>query len=348
MNVMQIDQNSIDTNASASAFGWDFQSNAAILLALKNIKTLVSIKVEGSVEDIELYLEDNMNIYVQAKSQENPASGVNTLSKLKESLKTLINATNQKSYNKLIYISNISNPFNNKKTSHLWGNDYIVYSYDELDLSDKSKIDKYIENVSSSYSLSVENLNLEKLEICTFPFYGGNSDTRYRIVSRAVREFLVESQISDALAQNLLEYWQNSFFQNASNRYVSLTKKEMIWPLIVLNSSLSSNHPFLNDYDIGQITEIRRKFNSFINKKSEQFEFVTKVINDFSEFTKNSRYKNKEAFDKFINNNWENYITVTNNDCIDSEVIEAVIKLVLSQILSHRFDIDNVKKATGL
>ncbi len=347
MNVMQLSQENIDTNASASAFGWDFQSNAAILLALKNIKNLVSIKVEGKVEDIELHLEENRNIYVQAKSQENPASGANTLTKLKESLKTLINATNQVNYDKLIYISNISNPFNNKNTIHLWGNDYIVYSYDELDSTDKKTIDKYVKSVSSSYNISVENLDLKKLQICTFPFYGSNSDTRYRIISAAVRRLLAESQISDALAQELLDYWQNSFFQNASNRYVSLTKKDLIWPLIVLKSSFS-DHPVFNEYDNGQIDEIRRKFDSFINKKSEQFEFVTKVINDFSEFSKNNHYKNKEAFEKFINLSWRNYLLIINNDCIDSEIIEGVIKLVLFQVLSHRYSIDYVKKATGL
>ena len=49
------------TNASASAFGWDFQSNAAIMLMLKNIKVATSVKVEGKTEDIEITL-DNGNV----------------------------------------------------------------------------------------------------------------------------------------------------------------------------------------------------------------------------------------------------------------------------------------------
>lgn len=348
MSAMQLSLENIDTNASASAFGWDFQSNAAILLALKNIRDLISIKVEGKVEDIELYLEENKNIYVQAKSQENPASGTNTLTKLKESLKTLINATNQGDYNKLIYISNISNPFNNKKTNYLWGIDYIVYSYDELDSADKKTIDKYVKSVATSYNIGVENLDLKRLEICTLPFYGSNPDTRYRIISSAVRRLLAESQISDALAQDLLDYWQKSFFQNASNRSVTLTKKDLIWPLIVIKSSFSLDHPVFNEYDNGQIDEIRRKFDSFINKKSEQFEFVTIVINDFSEYSKKNRYKNKEAFEKFINGHWCNYSSILNNDFMDPEIIEGVIRLVLFQVLSQRYSIDYVKKATGL
>jgi hypothetical protein len=38
------------SNASASAFGWDFQSNAAIILMLKNIERASKVKVEGLTE----------------------------------------------------------------------------------------------------------------------------------------------------------------------------------------------------------------------------------------------------------------------------------------------------------
>ena len=48
-----------NSNASASAFGWDFQANAAILLMLENIENAKSIKVEGRTEDIEITLNNN-------------------------------------------------------------------------------------------------------------------------------------------------------------------------------------------------------------------------------------------------------------------------------------------------
>ena len=41
-------------NASASAFGWDFQANAAILLMLENIQEAEMVRVEGKDEDIEI------------------------------------------------------------------------------------------------------------------------------------------------------------------------------------------------------------------------------------------------------------------------------------------------------
>ena len=46
-------------NASASIFGWDFQTNAAILLMLENITRAECVKVESKTEDIEIKLKVN-------------------------------------------------------------------------------------------------------------------------------------------------------------------------------------------------------------------------------------------------------------------------------------------------
>jgi hypothetical protein len=40
--------------ATAVNFGFDFQSNAAIILMLDNITSLSSLRLEGDYEDIEL------------------------------------------------------------------------------------------------------------------------------------------------------------------------------------------------------------------------------------------------------------------------------------------------------
>ena len=53
-----------DRNASPSAFGWDFQANAAILLMIENIKKVDKIRVEGKTEDIEITLKNKTKIYI--------------------------------------------------------------------------------------------------------------------------------------------------------------------------------------------------------------------------------------------------------------------------------------------
>lgn len=108
--------NTTNSNASASAFGWDFQTNAAILLMLENIQHAKSIKVEAQTEDIEITLDNNNIIYSQAKSLEDINSTSNLLSKLKEGIRTLNNAYNNGNAESLIYITNHSNPFNDKQS----------------------------------------------------------------------------------------------------------------------------------------------------------------------------------------------------------------------------------------
>ena len=54
-------------NATPSAFGWDFQVNAAIIIMLDNIKEMTAIRLEGD-EDIEVNLDDGTSILAQAKS----------------------------------------------------------------------------------------------------------------------------------------------------------------------------------------------------------------------------------------------------------------------------------------
>jgi len=342
----------IDTNATASAFGWDFQSNAAILLALKNIKDLERLKVEGDIDDIELYLKDNKKIFIQAKSQEDPTPGTNTLTKLKDALKTLINATNQSEYEQIIYISNIINPLKNKQLDYFWGNYYIIYSYDELNDQAKNIINKYINAAVQDYQLDISNLEYDKLKICTFPFFGRNDETRYRIIYEAVNTFLVKAEISapDGVAHDVMNYWQSKFFQNAATRHVELKKEELIWPIVVLESSKPPSYEnFFDEYDIGAMKEINRKYRAFIDKKTEQFEFVTQVMNDFKNYTNEYRKSpGKQVFEQFVETKWPSYASLIINGPIDSEIKEGVTKLVIIKILKNRFTINTVKEAAGL
>lgn len=341
----------IDTNATASAFGWDFQSNAAILLALKHIRDLESIKIEGKIDDIELYLKDSKRIFAQAKSQEDPTPSTNTLSKLKDSLKTLINATNQSDYEEIIYISNIMNPLKSKGLEYYWGQHFTIYSYTELNDHARKIIDKYIISVVKNHQLDISNLDYNKLKICVFPFFGNDKETRYRIIYEAVKKFLVNAKISapDGVAQDVMDYWQSIFFQNSATRKVQLQKEELIWPVVVIESSNSYYNDFFDDYDLGEINEIDRKYNAFINKKTAQFEFITQVINDFNEFRNlNRKLNGKQAFEDFVETKWSIYDSLIINELVEPEIKEGVAKLVIIKILKNRYTINSVKKAAGL
>lgn len=86
----------ISVNASASSFGWEFQSNAAIVLMLENIKEATAARVEGATEDIEISLANGKKIYSQAKSVINPESTANLKEKLVKGLSTLNSASKKR------------------------------------------------------------------------------------------------------------------------------------------------------------------------------------------------------------------------------------------------------------
>ncbi|MDD3139113.1 MAG: hypothetical protein PHX08_09095 [Lachnospiraceae bacterium] len=54
------------SDASAYAFGWDFQSNEAIMLMLKNIEKVSKVKVEGLSEGFKITLADGKILMSQA------------------------------------------------------------------------------------------------------------------------------------------------------------------------------------------------------------------------------------------------------------------------------------------
>ena len=60
------------SNASESAFGWEFQSNAAIMLMLKNMEKAYKVKVEGSTQDVEITFMDGKLLMSQAKAVVEP------------------------------------------------------------------------------------------------------------------------------------------------------------------------------------------------------------------------------------------------------------------------------------
>lgn len=60
-------KNTINRNASPSAYGWAFQVGAGIKLMLENVKEFTALKMEGKNDDIEITMP-NGKIYAQAKS----------------------------------------------------------------------------------------------------------------------------------------------------------------------------------------------------------------------------------------------------------------------------------------
>ena len=103
-------------------FGFEFQVNAAIILMLRNIKSLDTIRIEGNYEDIELQLTDGEKILAQAKGVQLGSSDFhNVRANLKKALKTLSEGGNKATNVKqLIFITNSFNPFNEEASKGIF------------------------------------------------------------------------------------------------------------------------------------------------------------------------------------------------------------------------------------
>jgi len=326
------------TNASSSAFGWEFQSNAAIVLMLENIQEATSVKVEGATDDIEITLENGNMIYSQAKSVFDSDDYSHVKGKMQDGLRTLNEDAKLSNVEELIYITNSPNPFNNIRTMYCFSSGFASYSFAELPDLCQSAIKDIL--ASQGYS----SIDVKKLKVCALPFLGDGSN-RYRVIKEEVREFLQRVEMGDSgLGQKMLETWQLAFSANATQHAcVSITKKQLLWPLVVSECELGADDRELQNCDEAEVENIAGQYRTVICNNTERFQFVTKVMTDYKA---NPVPKSRDSINLFVEANWENY--ESDFDIDDARHLKIVIKITVRKVLQTRVTIDAIRRGTGL
>ena len=323
-------------NASASAFGWDFQANAAILLMLENIQEAEMVRVEGKDEDIEITLADKTKIYSQVKAVIKPDDYSHVIAKLTAALETMNQAALNGDGCLYTYITNSPNPFNNQKTMSYFTSKTHLF-FDELPASAQKKIVEILNNKGFT------NIDTAKIDVRVIPFYGRDLKNRYKEIKNAVNDLLTELNIpTDGLGTDILNIWQRDFFQNATqpDTTIAIDKNEMMWPLIVLVVDKVVASEYKKDFDDDEIVEIENKYKLVINQQTLLYEFVTKVISDHRRYGKSVKV--------FVNDCWNDYLErLANIDADDSEK-EILMKIILYRILKQRKYISDIKKGVNL
>lgn len=217
-----------DRRAHSVLFGFDFQVNAAIVLMLENIKELNSLRLEGNEEDIELTLEGNRKILVQAKSVENASSDFsNVRANLKKALMTLSEGAQKVDAKQLIFITNSPNPFNDQYSRIIfWGPTRRPFS--TLPSSAQEIVIGYLNTIAVP-------LDPQKFTVQVFPFETDDETERYKAVIQATNDFIgsLNANTSPGLGKKLLQVWHNNIFINGSKKdaTIQLNKKNIICPL---------------------------------------------------------------------------------------------------------------------
>ncbi len=341
-------QNIIDTNAQASAFGWDFQSSLALFIVSQDLKDLKSIKVEGKTEDIEISYENQEMIYIQAKSQRDPYSSSNTNKHLQDALKTLINASQNNSYASLVYGTNIANPFVFQKFSTMFANSPTKYSFSELPDKIKEKIQSYVVKVAKKEKLDLSNFDINRLIIRTLPFFGDDDQTRYRFIKESVIVFLTSIGLNNAQATRVFENYQLDFAKNPS-KSIALEKGDLTWPIVIFALDPVSDEFFEEfDLDMGEEDAIENTYSEFIERKLIDFPFINQVIQQYRDYLKSKKYASKRTAPKSFIEEYADYYEKKLFFSESNDTSNAVTKFIIWKILKKIKLIERLDKEVGL
>jgi hypothetical protein len=331
-------------SAHAVLFGFDFQINAAIVLMLENIQELQSVRLEGNEEDIELTLENGRKILAQAKAIENSSFDfTHVRENLKKALISLSDGAKLADAQKLILITNSPNPLkDNDSRSVFWGPAHRDYA--TLPPSAKRIVDDYVAQIE-------EPLDLSKFMIQVLPFETDDEAERYKVVLQSINDFIggLGSNTSSGLGKRLFEVWRSDIFINGSKKDTSiqLSKKDIVWPIIVLETSIAQcDDAFKEQFDIGVYDEVVRLYGEVIDSCCERIDSFSKIIYDYTQFS--SDKKSMEKCQEFIDNTWKNYKDDFSVQGIEDEVLEALTKIVLYNVIRRRIIINNVKQGVNL
>jgi hypothetical protein len=245
------------SNATASAFGWDFQSNAAIMLMLRNIERASKVKVEGQTEDVEITLDNGKMLMSQVKAVLSPDDTSHVKEKLEAGLRTLNNAAKLSEVEQLVFVTNSPNPFNDTTTMYKFSSPVNMASFTEL----PAICQKTITDICSSKGYDFDTT---KLMVCVMQFHGENDEERYKVLSSLTVEFLNNLGVHKLSTNALLTLWQHSFAVNATQLTATISKKKMVWPVIAILCEVGEEDAELEDYDDGDVAEILQKYRSVI------------------------------------------------------------------------------------
>lgn len=330
--------------ASSVTFGFDFQVNAAIILMLDNVTDLKSLRLEGNHEDIQIELNNGEYILAQAKSVVNSSSDFrNVRRNLKNALVSLSAGSRGIAVKQLIFITNSPDPLKDDNSRFIFQGPPAYRDFTTLPPSSQAIIRQYLEKLDNP-------LDLDKFTVQTLPFETDNDNERYKYIMRAIDEFAGSLRLNiSGLSRQLLYMWHWSVFINSSksSANICLTKKDIMWPIMVIATDISRcDDEFLDRFEPGDYDEIVHYFRDTINSRCERYEFFVRVLADYSSYGTSA--KPADRCMDFVDAKWQDYSDEFAIDGIDADTQEGLTKVVLYNIVRRRRDITKIKRGTNL
>ena len=328
--------------ATSVIFGFDFQANAAIVLALENLNNLQSLRLESSYEDIDITLFNGSHILAQAKSVTEPMTDFRNvrknLTKALTSLSEGYTELNQNEINcsNLIYITNSRNPLKQPQGTMNIFDGKTNRQYHELPTVAQEIIDNIITN---------EKIQIEKklFAVYLLPFETDNRNERYKAIIRVIDDFLGMNNIQIAgLSNKILEKWTALILTNGSTRdtQIVLRKKDLIWPIINIIINPDNLISTFRDYfDESEYSEIIRNYITLIEQNTERVESFTKVIYEFSQYRDSSIGNQKilNFAESFYSTYIDEFLLNSLPEDIQEKLSKVIIYCILTKVLINSF-----------
>lgn len=354
-----------DGNASASAFGWQFQVDAAIFLFLCYIDDVDEIVVEGKYQDIELKCK-NRKIYAQAKSIQNGSLN-NRSDKLEDAIISLAKTPADSSRgDELLYISNYEAPI---KRADIFKNKIVklknvadekkefkvqikriitklenIISNAPSPKVSASKKDKYQKLLDRIKSIDIDNFMISSI----YPYINTESPfDKFIEIENKINEILtvkfnIQSTYLNKFVRDLLTEWHQTFLVNATipdnKKNKKMGKEELLWQIVAVLSDV--NIDMDNLFENGIDPDLIDEYEMYYSQRSyyhDRFSFFNKLMDDLKEYLKTNKDKNE-----FIKTHWQNYLAeyAEFSDC--SELAkEYLIKKCIARLINNK---NNIRK----
>lgn len=327
-----IDNPFYDGNASSSAFGWEFQVDAAIFLFVKYIDQVERIVVEGKYQDIELICKGNKHVFAQAKSVSN-GSNDNRKRKLEDAIISLAKTPADKNLeDDLLYVSNYSAPIKDK---NIYNNSIIRLKNQknermEFERQVKLIISKLDDEINDCRQPSkknklielkerIQNINTNEFLVSTiFPYNNTEQkEDKFAPIHKEIdlllsNKFNIRSQYLQKLVHRVLSEWQQTLWHDATEPPEKITKEipkdSLLWQIVVILSDIveiNMEDLFDEEIDFDLIDEFEGYYNQSSTVVHVRFDFFNRLVNDFRHYKKENDLKRQEDF---IKEKWRSYI----------------------------------------
>lgn len=370
-----------DNDASASSFGWNFQSNAGIFLFLHYIKDAECVKIESKLQDVEIDLRGGKKILAQAKSSVDPSQDSQKREKFKDAIISIAKSTKKEPSAQMIYISNESDVFPSADKFF----DCNVCSYNECIQQIKNEIDEAIDNTINSIQKKIDEINakgkctkkdekrrctceeIKKLVLSlnktnlffsSIPRYYGSEQNRYSEIKNKISYFLsnilgFHTHQTIKILDRLFEHWHFICEHNSTVKDISkeISKADFIWPISVfllqdvqyeIADCLSFPLEMSLEEDAEQI------FNEYEMIYHERFEFSNKVLQNYYDFRKSLPPGTQNVEKEFVKVHGADYLDEFRQESFDEKMLEYVTKAFVFRIVKNSKNLKDICPKVGL